>query len=624
MFNLDTLKKEANIRKSKSLIRIANNGQQKMYEYLSGADANSTYTAQNIKYIMEMHGDIDWNKVTDPTNALFSIGYSDQGNIIGLLTNTNALLQDMLIYSPLEEAKKNLVEVLKLDVGTKKIIGKRYAVNGESPLTFSLPVITKGGYKTLATVIHKEHADKFKEIIKTIDIDALTEEDMVLIAKDFGFISRTQELAIDVAKDKTIEIVDTSEWVNSGIKPELYWLSKQKIASGWYAKDNLADIIDAKKKNSILPNFDIVSNIPEEVSSKVYKEVTTSESLARKCLIQATKDYFNTTYKDMIMYAQESELNQKAKSFALEYKELSESIRQVLIAYRSYMMDNMSNEVIEDIETFMLVNKMRKEKNTEFARICRNTIYKLGEALGLHPYYISLIAYGTDLINVSKDDGKYFRAIMPEEFKKLYAGKKTSTVRTQLFFVDDFIKDMIDDGEEYIVDFVKGQAFDKDGILIAKASFKYNASNARIVFDENTGKYYSEIEEGVELPEVTDEVLIRIENIDESVSYEDMELDYVPKSPNNRNLIIKKDCEGLIVATLGYKNSLSNLYKIMLLKDKRLEVLLRNKDEENLNAILNNYEKVCHYNLIKPIKINRIECVNKDSDFESQYAVIEL
>lgn len=624
MFNLDTLKQGTNIRKSKSLSRIASNGQQKMYEYLSGADANSTYTAQNIKYIMEMHGDIDWNKVIDPTNALFSIGYSDQGNIIGLLTNTNALLQDMLIYCPLEEAKENLIKVLKIDVGTEKIIGKKYEVNGQSPLTFSLPLITKSYYKTLAVVIHKEHSDKFIEIMKTIDVDALTKKDMVLIAKDLGFISRTQELAIDVAKDKTIEIVDTSEWVGSGIKPRLYWLSKQKIVSGWYAKDNLSDIIAAKKQNKSMPDFDITPDIPEDISSKVYREVTTSESLARECLLQATKDYFNNTYKDMIIYAQETALNQRAKAIALEYKELSASMKQVLMAYRSYMIDNIPEETIEDIETSMLVNKMRKEKNTEFARICRNTIYKLGRTIDLDAYDISLIAYGTDLLEVSKDEGKYFRAIMPEEFKKLYAEGRKSKTRTQLFFVDDFIKDMMDDGVEYIVDFKNGQAV-KDDILIAKASFKYNATNAKIVFDENTGKYYSEIEEGISLPEVTDDVLIRIENIDTNVKYEDIELEYVPKSPNNKNLLIEEDHEEkIILGTLGYRNILSDYYRIMLLNDPRLKRLIKQNQNDHLNTILNNYERVCHYGLTKKIKINRIECVNKDSDFESNYAVIEL
>ena len=195
MFNINTLREGTNLKKSKCLTRIAENGQTKMYQYLSGADADSTYTAQNIKYIMELHGDIDWSKIDDKTNALFSIGYSDQGNIIGLLTNTNALLQDMLVYSPLEEAKTNLREVLKIEVGTESILGKRYAVNGQSPLTFSLPIVTKGNYKTLAVVIHREHSEQFKRILKTIDIDALTKEDMVLIAN----VNSTFSKAIDLA-----------------------------------------------------------------------------------------------------------------------------------------------------------------------------------------------------------------------------------------------------------------------------------------------------------------------------------------------------------------------------------------------------------------------------------------
>lgn len=623
MLDINTLRNGANLKKSRCLNIIAENGQVKMYDYLSGADADSTYTAQNIKYILEMHGNIDWNKVDDKTNALFNIGYSDQGNIIGLLTNTNAMLQDMLVYSPLEEAKRNLKDVLQIPVGTQSILGKRYAVDGQSPLTFSLPVITQGSYRTLAVVIHREHAERFKEILKTIDIDALTKEDMLLIAKDFGFISRTQELAIDVAKDKTIEIVDTSEWVNNGIKSKLYWLSKQDNAEGWYAKDNLNEIIDAKKKNKPLPKFDIKADIPEDVTSRVVKEVITSETLSRTALVQAVKDYFNDSYSDMLMYAQETSLNAKAKSSATTNKELSSAIKQVLMAYRSYMIDNIPDrQDLTDIETSMLVNKISREKTTAFANICRNTIYALGRALGYNDYVISLTAYGTDLLEVSKEEGKYFRAIMPEEFKKLYAGGKRTTIREKLFYVDEFIKDDIDDEIEVVVSFYDGKAFDKDGILIAKASHKYSTDNAKIICEN--GRYYAEVEKGVSLPPVGDEILIRIENafIDTNNINEVI---YTPKSPNNYNLIYTEDCDNKVIhGSLGYRGMLPLAYKLVLLNNNNLFKMAKAQQYDHINTILNSYERVSKYNLINKFTINKIEAVNTNSEYEAQYAIIKF
>lgn len=623
MLDINTLRNGANLKKSKCLNIIAENGQVKMYEYLSGADTDSTYTAQNIKYIMELHGDIDWNRIEDKTNALFNIGYSDQGNIIGLLTNTNAMLQDMLVYSPLEEAKKNLKDVLQIPVGTQSILGKRYAVNGESPLTFSLPVVTQGSYRTLAVVIHREHAEQFKEILKTIDMDALTKEDMLLIAKDFGFISRTQELAIDVAKDKTIEIVDTSEWVNTGIKSKLYWLGKQDNEAGWYAKDNLNEIIKAKKENKPLPKFTIKKDIPENVTSKVVKEVITSETISRRALTQAVADYFNDNYSEMLMYAQETSLNAKAKSSATTHKELSTAIKQVLMAYRSYMIDNIPDrQDLSDKETSMLINKISREKTTAFANICRNTIYALGRALGYNDYIISLTAYGTDLTEVSKEEGKYFRAIMPEEFKKLYAGGKKTTIRETLFYVDEFVKDDIDDGIEVVVSFFDGKAFDKDGILIAKASHKYNTDNAKIIYEN--GKYYAEVEKGVSLPAVGDEILVRIENtfIDtDNIN----EVIYTPKSPNNYNLIYTEDCDNRVIhGSLGYRNVLPLAYKLALLKNDNLFKMAKAQQYEHINVILNNYEKVNKYNLINKFAVNKIETVNVDSEFEAKYAIIKL
>lgn len=628
MFNIDTLRAGVNLKQSRSLDRISQNGQEKMYKYLSGIDSDSTYTAQNIKYIMELHGDIDWNKISDPSNALFSIGYSDQGNIIGLLTNTNALLQDMLIYCPLEQARRNLKDVLSIPVATNTILGKRYAVNGQSPLTFSLPVETRGHYKTLAVVIHKAHADQFKQIIKSIDLDALTEEDMVLIAKDLGFISRTQELAIDVAKDKTIEIVDTSEWVNNGIKSKNYWLGKPNGFQDWLAKDNLNDILEAKKDNRVMPEFDIVENVPEDMKMKVLNEVDTSESLAREVLTKAVKDYFNNNYKEMLLYSQETELNQRAKSTALLHRELSKAIRQVIMAYRSYMIDNIPKEAIDDKETSLLIRKQSKEKTAAFANICRNTIYALGRSVGCDDYTLSLIAYGSDLIEVSKDEGKYFRAIMPEEFKKLYAKGKKEKKQEPLFYVDDFIKDMIDDGEEYVLDFKEGQAYDKLGILIAKASYKYSATNAKIICEN--GRYYAEIEEGVELPPVGKEVLVRIENISNNMisSINDNEpliAKYITKTPNNRNLIFNKDCDNTVVyGSLGYRNFLPLSYKIMLLNDSRIKNMAQKNQYDLIETLLNDYDRLMKYDLVKDFKINRIELVNKDSEFESLYAIIEI
>lgn len=625
MFNIDTLKQGINLKESKSLLRIANNGQDKMYKYLSGADDNSTYNAQNVKYIMEMHGNIDWNRVDDKSNALFSIGYSDQGNIIGLLTNTNALLQDMLIYSDLQTAKKNLQTVLSIEVGVNKIPGKRYAVNGASPLTFSLPVITKGGYKTLATVIHKAHADKFVEILKSIDINALTKEDMILIAKDFGFISRTQELAIDVAKDKTIEIVDTSEWLNPGIKATNFWLAKQDNIDGWYAKDNLNEIIKSFKECKPMPDFNIEQNIPEEVLDRINTTVNTSESLAREALMQATKDYFNNTYKDMIRYSQETHLNKVAKSKALEYKLLSGAIKNVLFAYRSFVIDNIPETTPTDIETSMLLNKEIKAKTNAFAKICRNTIYKLGETAGLNACLISLIAYGTDLIEVSVDEGKYFRAIMPEEFKKMYAQDKTVEKKEKLFFVDDFVKDMMDDGEEYIVDFVNGQAFDKEGLLIAKASYKYNATNAKIILDEFTGRYYAVVEQNIELSPIGNEVLVRIENADKEF-IEKSKFIYIPKTNVNNNIVVENSCgETFIRGNLGYKSFLPISYKLMLLNNKKLNELYKDNKEFVVEQLINNADEVRKYSLINQLYIDRIITVNKDNeDYKTDYAVIIL
>lgn len=630
MINLKDVK-AMNIKKSSVLTKMKAEGENKMYKYLSGNDENSSYTEENIKSIMAMTKEIKWEKVEDPSNALFSIGYSEQGNIIGILTNANALLQDMLLYCSLEEAKRNLREVLTIQVGEKRIIGRRYAVDGKSPLTFALPVVTKGGYKSYAVVIHNRHADEFIKILESLDIDALTEEDMLLIAKDISFISRTQELAIDVAKDKTIQIVDTSEWLAMGVKPVNYWLAQNKRVGDWLAKENLNEVLNSKNKGELLPDFKIEENIPDVIKNKVSTQVATSESIAREVLKKATEDYFNNNYKEMLTYATETELNIKCKAAANQYVDLSKAFKKVFIAYRGYMIDNIPQyDTDMDMETMSFLRKASREKTEAFANVCRNTIYKLGLAAGLDFKTIAEVAYGTDLTGVSKNEGKYFRAVMPEEFKKLYANGKTATKQQKLYFVDDFTQDLIDDGEEIIVDFVKGEAKDKDGILIARASVKYNATNAKLIFDEVSGRFLAETEKGINLPAIGNEVLMQINGLQEheveDINANGMELEYAPKTPNNRNVLFVRDEANVpcVMANLGYMDHLTVLEKAMLLNSSIINKMVQEGKLDTAQNGLDSFETVNKYNLYSKVVLNKVVTINKDNEYRTDYAIMSI
>lgn len=626
MIDLNAIRKNMNIRDSKVINKMKQEGEMKMYSYLSGIDPDSSYTGDNVKSIMTLSGDIKWENIEDPSNALFNIGYSEQGNIIGILTNANALLQDMLLYCSLEDAKENLKEVLSIEVGSKAILGKRYAVNGKSPLTFALPVITAGGYKSYAVVIHNRHADEFIRIMESIDIDALTEEDMLLIAKDISFISRTQELAIDVAKDKTIQIVDTSQWLNMGIKSANYWLAQDKKIGDWNAKDNLYQIINAKKTGELMPEFAIEENIPEETKMKVKKEVVTSESISREVLRRAVEDYYNNHYKEMLLYSKETELNITCKAMAEQNKEFAQAIKQVLSAYRSYMIDNMPRN-IEDEETAILLRKIYKEKTEAFASICRNTIYHLGLKAGYGFKDIAMIAYGTDLKEVSKDEGKFFRAVMPEEFKKLYANGKTATSREKLYFVDELVEDDILDGLTIKVDFTNGSAYDKDGVLIARASYKFNAKNCTLIFDDVSGHFYAEQELGIDLPEFGNEILSRINLMADKEVLVNNTFKYLVKTANNSNIISMFDEEtgqDITMASLGYYNNLTVIEQAMLLRSTKISTELKNKNFEGVKAVLSDYNRIKGIDLSVDINVKDIITVNKDSEYEANYVIITL
>lgn len=626
MINMAALKEDIKLNECKALTKMMLAGEKKMYNYLSGVDPDSSYSAENVKNIMALNGNIDWSKIEDPSNALFSIGYSEQGNIIGILTNANALLQDMLVYCSLEEAKSNLREVLSIEVGSKAILGKRYAVNGQSPLTFALPVITRGGYKTFAVVIHNKHAEKFISILETIDVDSLTAEDMDLLAKDISFISRTQELAIDVAKDKTIQIVDTSSWLNMGIKPANYWMAKQDNQEGWFANENLGDIIKAKKSSDIMPEFAITKMPDEKITTKVFKEVVTSESIAREVLKKATEDYFNNVYKDMLTFSQETSLNIECKSKARANKDLALAIKPVIMAYRSYMIDNIP-QGSQDEETMMLLRKISRENTERFASICRNTIYHLGKMAGYNYKDIAMIAYGVDLTEISKDEGKFFRAIMPEEFKLLYSDNKTATIKKKLFYIDEITEDLIDDGVEIIADFVNGSAYDENGVLIARTSYKYNATGCKLTFDETSGYFYAEKEVGIELPVIGKDILVRVDSLSEEMLNDKGAIKYVTKSPNNQNVLFTVDelsDEKILHGNFGYRGYLDIVTQLTLLNNAMLHKKYIEGCVEEIDNILNNYENIVAYNLIKDINIVDVIETNKDSEYYAQYAIVNL
>ena len=624
MINVSEIKKGINIKESKILNKMKEQGENKMYNYLSGNDPDSSYTGENVKNIMTLAGNIKWENVEDPSNALFSIGYSEQGNIIGILTNANALLQDMLLYCTLADAKKNLTTILNIGVGSKPMLGKRYAINGKSPLTFALPVVTSGGYKSYAVVIHNKHADEFIKILESLDIDSLTEEDMLLIAKDISFISRTQELAIDVAKDKTIQIVDTSQWLKMGVKPANYWLGQNKMTGDWLAKTNLFDILKAKKTGDLMPEFIIEEDIPEVIKTRVSAEAITSESIAREVLKKAVEDYYNNHYKEMLLYSQETELNITCKAMANEYKDLAISIKQVLRAYRSYMIDNMPKHA-EDEETATLLRKISREKTEAFAVICRNTIYHLGLKAGYDYKTIAMVAYGTDLSAVSKDEGKYFRAVMPEEFKKLYAQGKTEIVKEKLFFVEELTQDAIDDGEVITVNFNKGKAYDEDGVLIARASLKYTANNCTLTFDETSGHFYAEQELGIDLPEFGDEILLRVDGMTSDIDLEDKKFKYTPKTSHNSNVVYLEDeYSKTFMGTLGYYGTMNIIEQAMLLNNSVITKFIQDGKTEEVKELLKSADRVRVANLVVDLAIKEIITVNKDNEYETNYAILTI
>ena len=110
MFNINTLREGTNLKKSKCLTRIAENGQTKMYQYLSGADADSTYTAQNIKYIIELHGDIDWSKIDDKTclSSFLKTSSVPFINMVELLGFSLIILIVVEIYKIFKRKKRSI------------------------------------------------------------------------------------------------------------------------------------------------------------------------------------------------------------------------------------------------------------------------------------------------------------------------------------------------------------------------------------------------------------------------------------------------------------------------------------------------------------------------------------
>lgn len=571
---------------SKALIGLTNKKVNNMYNAINNLEQTTAINQNEIKSIVDNIGCLDWSKVEDKVAMLFHAGYSDAGNKIGIFTNVNAMLQDMFVYCSLEDKRTNLVKCIA-GACSQSISGTKYVdINGKSPLFYAVPTQDALGYNTCAVMVHKRHADKFMMLLANIDINAMTDEDFNVLANDLSFLSRTQELAIDVAKDKTIEIVPTDEWLNAGIKPYMYHLNLDKKTGKLRSKNNLNEILRTIKDGNTAPEFLLESALTEEDLEKIEHQVVTSSCLTKNAIANAYVEFMNT---NMLPILNNSTLTDQVKSIAIFGNNNNEVVKAI-VNVLSYYREISYNIVYSEDKN---LRAAQKEQLKTYANAARNTIYRIGRTLGLDDISIAKLTWAADMYkgqvcNPVNEVGT-FKEIMPSEFLFLYADDAITVEEETMYFVEGITEELVLDGIEIELDFVNGEALDECGSLIASCSYKFNG-NAILEFKEEIGKFIAVKRSTVTIDEVGNELLLGL------TKYVDLsgELTYHPTTPNNTNVLTKLNEAGSISPVANNESKMLNtLYRLAFINNNLACKLVEN----NAIAMINNYETVNKYNL---------------------------
>lgn len=461
------------------------------------------------------------NNVEDKLKLLTSVAYGTAGNIVGKLVNALSLMQDALLYSDLETAKTILVNMFNektVGLGSREIKGFTYANNEHSPILFDIPVITSQGYRTVATVLHAEIANnRFIDILQKLDVEALTEIDMKVLANDIAIIARTSELAIDVAKDKSIKLVNADKWLNSRSVQCAGAYLKSEQGEWKYAKDTMHSMIKSRAKgDETLEKYDIVVK-PESASELDKYKIVTSSSLAAESAKQAVLDFMNQTYGELLSYAKTSELVEQCTVTYNNNIDLQDDIKSICSLYKQYSVSVKLNDSV-DSESRADLNKILKDQKTRVIQAARNNLAQIGLQAGVGFKTICEMVIGyflQDKNGVMQTNAEDVKALLPNEFALLYSGVTEKVERQDIHHVDEIIEELLDEGHDIKATFVRGIGYqvingEISEHIIAKTSFKYNAENVTLVIDEE-GDVYAELVKKIEMDtNFGDEMLIRV------------------------------------------------------------------------------------------------------------------
>lgn len=532
---------------SKYVNTVAQNKKAETLEFFSPKNVNYLSTAKIEELIKKSGAELDIiSNVEDKLKLLTSAGYGTAGNIVGKLVNALAILQDALLYCDLETAKTTLVNMFNektVGLGSRKSKGFTYAKNGKSPILFDVPVITAQGYRTVAIVLHAEIANKkFIDILQHLDVEALTEVDMEILAHDIAVIARTSELAIDVAKDKSIELVNADKWLNSKVVQCAGEYLKTNKGEWVYAKDTMSNMIWARRNRDELSKYDIVLRSDKASELKAYK-VTTSSSLAAESSKKAVIDFMNNVYGELLSYSDTSDLVKQCETVYNSNENLQADIKSICSLYKQYSASVKVNDSV-DSESKADMNRIVKEQKERFIKATRNSLAQIGVQAGVGFKVICemVVAYFLqDKNGIMQTNAEDIKALIPNEFALLYSGQTEKIEKQEIHHIDEIIEELLDEGHDIKATFIKGIGYqiingEVSNHIIAKTSFKYNAQNVSLVIDED-GDVYAELIKKIEMDtNFGDELLVRVSreekrNLFFANDYLGQELEFVTARP---------------------------------------------------------------------------------------------
>lgn len=362
------------------------------------------------------------------------------------------------------------------EVGTESKSRQRYVEYGA--LIQSVKVVPKlgGGTMTIKTC-SKYEVKEFFNRLRNLDTAALTMEDVKAIQDDMQVIGRVmQEIAIDIAKDKTldagVDLMNVFAYI-----PALSRLIRKSDTGIVDNVKSITDMIeDAISKNPVVNTGIEIDSIPNyEIKIEKFDGTYLKDwaSVLQEKVAAATEEFFNEQVMPVVKMAGVTKEDLEIKQLVMNHGAFVNEVVKVMEMYYGYVgtLNASTDHANDDVNARVSSAKTSADKEVKAA--FRDTLYAVGRVYGYDEAMVRKLVYGATMINgPHKANIAKAMAVLGEEDMLLMwsneEGVAQEAVNVELaeLYVELFDEEEINN---MAVTFIDDIAYNEDGEEVAYA-----------------------------------------------------------------------------------------------------------------------------------------------------------